>query len=128
MSVRQLWEGTDAAGWAQKLNGRTKLLFLFLFAILMITVDNPRTLFILFTFTLLLHLAAKTSIYKWKVMAILLLLGLYTAVGADCSGGRLYRPADGRTFHLPRGHSVRCGAGFAQRQHAGFGTFGLLDE
>ena len=36
MSVRQLWEGTDAAGWAQKLNGRTKLLFLFLFAILMI--------------------------------------------------------------------------------------------
>ena len=50
MSVRQLWEGTDAAGWAQKLNGRTKLLFLFLFAILMITVDNPRTLFILFTF------------------------------------------------------------------------------
>ena len=51
MSVRQLWEGTDAAGWAQKLNGRTKLLFLFLFAILMITVDNPRTLFILFTFT-----------------------------------------------------------------------------
>lgn len=50
MSVRQLWEGTDAAGWAQNLNGRTKLLFLFLFAILMITVDNPRTLFILFTF------------------------------------------------------------------------------
>ena len=77
MSVRQLWEGTDAAGWAQNLNGRTKLLFLFLFAILMITVDNPRTLFILFTFTLLLHLAAKTSIYKWKVMAILLLLGLW---------------------------------------------------
>ena len=77
MSVRQLWEGTDAAGWAQKLNGRTKLLFLFLFAILMITVDNPRTLFILFTFTLILHLAAKTSIYKWKVMAILLLLGLW---------------------------------------------------
>lgn len=77
MSVRQLWEGTDAAGWAQKLNGRTKLLFLFLFAILMITVDNPRTLFILFTFTLILHLAAKTSIYKLKVMAILLLLGLW---------------------------------------------------
>jgi cobalt transport protein len=43
----------------------------------MITVDNPRTLFILFTFTLILHLAAKTSIYKWKVMAILLLLGLW---------------------------------------------------
>lgn len=77
MSVRQLWEGTDAAGWAQRLNGRTKLLFLFLFAILMITVDNPRTLFVLFSFTLLLHIAARTSIYKWKVLAVLLLLGLW---------------------------------------------------
>ena len=77
MSVRQLWEGTDAAGWAQRLNGRTKLLVLFLFAILMITVDNPRTLFVLFSFTLLLHIVARTSIYKWKVLAVLLLLGLW---------------------------------------------------
>ena len=144
MSVRQLWEGTDAAGWAQKLNGRTKLLFLFLFAILMITVDNPRTLFILFTFTLILHLAAKTSIYKWKVMAILLLLGLwgsmfsqalffaqtpsYTAFRADCSGGRLHRPAYGRTFHLSRGAFCTVRFRLAQCQHAGAGAFGLLDE
>ena len=77
MSARQLWEGTDAASWAQRLNGRTKLLVLFLFAILMITVDNPRTLFVLFSFTLLLHIAARTSIYKWKVLAVLLLLGLW---------------------------------------------------
>lgn len=77
MSARQLWEGTDAAGWAQRLNGRTKLLVLFLFAILMITVDNPRTLFVLFSFTLLLHILARTSIYKWKVLAVLLLLGLW---------------------------------------------------
>lgn len=77
MSMRQLWEGTDAATWAQRLNGRTKLLFLFLFAILMITVDNPRTLFVLFTLTLLLHMVARTSIYKWKVLAVLLLLGLW---------------------------------------------------
>ncbi len=77
MSVRQLWEGTDAANWAQRLDGRTKLIFLFLFAILMITVDNPRTLFILFTLTLVLHIAARTSIYKWKVLAVLLLLGLW---------------------------------------------------
>ena len=77
MSARQLWEGTDAAGWAQRLNGRTKLLVLFLFAILMITVDNPRTLFVLFSFTLLLHIVARTSIYKWKGLAVLLLLGLW---------------------------------------------------
>ena len=77
MSARQLWEGTDAASWAQRLNGRTKLLVLFLFAILMITVDNPRTLFVLFSFTLLLHIVARTSMYKWKVLAVLLLLGLW---------------------------------------------------
>lgn len=77
MSVRQLWEGSDAAPWAQRLTGRTKLITLFLFAILTITIDNPRTLFLLFTATLLLHLAAKTSIYKWRALAVLLLLGLW---------------------------------------------------
>ena len=77
MSVRQLWEGCDAAVWAQRLDGRTKLLGLFLVAVLVIVVDNPRTLFLLFTATLLLHLFARTSVYKWQVLAILLLLGLW---------------------------------------------------
>lgn len=77
MSMRQLWEGTDARSWAREINGRTKLIILFLFAVLMITVDNPRTLFVLFMVTLLLHLAAGTSFYKWKVMAVLLMLGLW---------------------------------------------------
>ena len=77
MSVRQLWEGCDAAVWAQRLDGRTKLLGLFLVAVLAIVVDNPRTLFLLFTATLLLHLFARTSVYKWQVLAILLLFGLW---------------------------------------------------
>lgn len=77
MSVRQLWEGSDAAPWAQRLTGRTKLIVLFLFAVLTITIDNPRTLFLLFTGTLVLHLVAKTSIYKWRALAVLVLLGLW---------------------------------------------------
>lgn len=77
MSVRQLWEGCDAAVLAQKLDGRTKLLVLFLVAVLAIVIDNPRTLFLLFTASLLLHLFARTSVYKWQVLAILLLLGLW---------------------------------------------------
>lgn len=77
MSVRQLWEGCDAAVWARKMDGRTKLLILFLVAVLAIVVDNPRTLFLLFTATLLLHLSARTSVYKWQVLSILLLLGLW---------------------------------------------------
>ncbi len=77
MSTRQLWEGTDAREWVRGLDGRTKLAVLFLFSLLTIIVDNPRTLFILFTLTLLLHIAAGTSVYKWKVLAALLLLGLW---------------------------------------------------
>ena len=77
MSVRQLWEGSDATLWVQKLNGRTKLSVLFLFAILTITIDNPRSLFVLFSATLALHLCSGTSVYKWKVLAIILLLGLW---------------------------------------------------
>lgn len=77
MSVRQLWEGSDAAAWAKKLDGRTKILVLLMFAVLTIAVDNPRSLFILFTATLVLHFVGGTSIYKWRVMAILLLLGLW---------------------------------------------------
>ena len=77
MSVRQLWEGTDAKPWIRNLNGRTKLVFLFLYAVLMITIDNPRTLYILFLFTLLLHGLAGTSLSKWRVLILLSLLGLW---------------------------------------------------
>lgn len=77
MSMRQLWEGTDARPWARQINGRTKLIVLFLVAILTITIDNPRSLFLIFGTTLLLHVAAGTSLYKWKVMAVLLMLELW---------------------------------------------------
>ena len=77
MSVRQLWEGSDAASWTQKLTGHTKLIILFSFAVLTITIDNPRSLFLLFTATLCLHMTAKTSIYKWRALAVLLLLSLW---------------------------------------------------
>lgn len=77
MSVRQLWEGSDSAEWIKNVTGKTKLLFLFLFSILMITINNPRTLFLLFSFILFLHIIAKTSVIKWQAMAFLLLLGLW---------------------------------------------------
>lgn len=77
MSMRQLWEGSDAAPWAQKADGRTKLILLFCFALLTVTIDTPRTLFYLFTASLLLHLAVRTSLYKWQAMIIFLLIGLW---------------------------------------------------
>lgn len=83
MSYRQLWEGADRSSWISRLDGRTKLSVLFLFAILMVLVDNARTLFILFTATLLLHGLAKTSIYKWKALSLFILLGLWGSVASQ---------------------------------------------
>lgn len=77
MSVRQLLEGADSKNWARALNGKTKIIILFLYSILMITIDNPRTLFILFSITLCFHILCGISLSKWKVLAILILLGLW---------------------------------------------------
>ena len=43
MSYRQLWEGGDGSSFLHRLDGRTKLSFLFLYAMMMIIVDNSRT-------------------------------------------------------------------------------------
>lgn len=77
MSGKQLWEGNDSAEWITKITGKTKLIFLFVFSILTITIDNPRSLFFLFIISLSLHLLGKTSFSKWKVMIIILLLSLW---------------------------------------------------
>lgn len=83
MSFRHLWEGTDGNSWIARLDGRTKLSFLFLFAIMMVLVDNSRTLFILFTSTIVLHFMAGTPIYKWKVLATFILLGLWGSIASQ---------------------------------------------
>lgn len=80
MSSRQLWEGSDCAAWIRQVDGRSKLFILFCFALMVIAVDNPRLLFIIFSLTLLLHLVARTSFYKWQIMSILLLLGLWGSI------------------------------------------------
>lgn len=64
MSFRQLWEGTNSDTFFSRLDGRTKLCVLFLFALIMVIVDNPRTLFILFSISIALHISAGTPVYK----------------------------------------------------------------
>ncbi len=83
MSFRQLWEGTSGDSWFSRLDGRTKLSFLFLFALLMVLVDNPRTLFILFTVSIAIHFTVKTPVYKWQVLAVFILLALWGSVASQ---------------------------------------------
>ncbi|MDY6083948.1 MAG: energy-coupling factor transporter transmembrane component T [Dialister sp.] len=83
MSFRQIWEGTDGSSWISRLDGRTKLSVLFLFAVMMVLVDNSRTLFILFSSTILLHFTAGTPAYKWRVLATFILLGLWGSIASQ---------------------------------------------
>lgn len=83
MSFRQLWEGTNNDTFFSRLDGRTKLCVLFLFALIMVIVDNPRTLFILFSISIALHIAAGTPVYKWKVLAVFILFGLWGSVASQ---------------------------------------------
>ncbi|MGN0954417.1 energy-coupling factor transporter transmembrane component T family protein [Dialister sp.] len=83
MSLRQTWEGGDRKSLISALDGRTKLSVLLLYALMMVIVDNARTLFILFTITLLLHFLGKTPVYKWKVLSIFLLLGLWGSISSQ---------------------------------------------
>lgn len=80
MSNRQLWEGSDCAQWIRVVDGRSKLFILLCFALLVIIADSPRLLFFIFSFALLLHIIAKTSLQKWQILAIMLLLSLWGSI------------------------------------------------
>lgn len=80
MSFRQLWEGANNDSFFSKMDGRTKLCILFFFALLMVIVDNPRTLFVLFSISIGLHAVSGIPLYRWRVLAVFILLGLWGSV------------------------------------------------
>lgn len=80
MSARLLWEGAESAAWARRLDGRTKVCLLLMTTLLVITVDQPVTLFLLFSAALGLHIAAKTSWAKWEMLSVLIVVCLWGAV------------------------------------------------
>ncbi|MEE3451922.1 energy-coupling factor transporter transmembrane component T family protein [Dialister sp.] len=83
MSFRQTWEGGNGNSFISTLDGRTKLSILFLYAILMIVVDNARTLFVLFTLTLIFHFLGKTPLHRWKILSVFLLMGLWGSISSQ---------------------------------------------
>ncbi len=83
MSFRLLWEGAGKESWFSRLDGRTKLSFLFLFAVFMILTDNPRTLFVLFTISVGIHAAAGTPVYKWRALFVFIMLALWGSVASQ---------------------------------------------
>ncbi|MEN6413556.1 MAG: energy-coupling factor transporter transmembrane component T [Veillonellales bacterium] len=80
MFGKTVWEAAPADTVIHRLDGRTKLLILAASAFLSITVDSPRTLFLLFMAMLSLHVAARSSLDRWRILLLFLLLGIWGAM------------------------------------------------
>ena len=77
MYDKNLWEATPCNTVIHHMDSRTKLMLLLFFAISAITIDSSRTLFILFAITLTMHLVAKSSLARWRILSIFILLGMW---------------------------------------------------
>jgi energy-coupling factor transport system permease protein len=77
MFSRQLWEAEVGRTPVHRLDGRIKLMLLAVLGTGVILIDSPRTLFLLLTVTLAGHLAAKTSLRRWALLALFLLIAAW---------------------------------------------------
>ena len=80
MYDRTLWETKPNDTLIYKLDGRTKLIMLGVLALTAVIIDSPRSLLLLFWFTLLLHSLSKATFSHWRVLIVLLLLSMWGAM------------------------------------------------
>lgn len=83
MFDRNVWEATPGHTLLHKLDVRTKLAVLTGFALITLTLDSPRSLFILFGITLLLHLIARSSWMRWRILAIFMFLSMWGSMASQ---------------------------------------------
>lgn len=77
MSGMSVWEATPGDTPVHRLDVRTKVVLLAGFAGAAILIDSPRTLYILFCLTLGLHLLARSSAARWRILILFVLMGLW---------------------------------------------------
>ena len=87
MYVRQIWEATPGDTFVHRLDGRTKLIILAVTGLTAVVIDSSRTLFLLFTLMLAGHCLAGTSLSKWRILIVFLLLSIW---GSMMSQGLFY--------------------------------------
>ena len=80
MFSKTVWEATTADTVIHRLDGRTKIFMLAVAAFCSISIDSPRTLFLLFIASLGLHLAARSSLERWRILLLFLLFGIWGAM------------------------------------------------
>jgi len=77
MYDKNVWEAMPCDTVIHNMDARTKLMILIAFAIMAVTIDSSRTLFLLFSMTLILHLVAKSSLARWRILMIFILFGMW---------------------------------------------------
>ena len=77
MYDRQVWEANAADTPVHRMDARTKLVLMGAVMILSITVDSAKLLFLFFLLTLTFHGVARSSVERWRLLMIFLLVGLW---------------------------------------------------
>ena len=77
MYDRQVWEATPGKTLLHKIDVRTKMVLLILLAAVVLIVDSPRSLFLLFCLALSLHVVAQSSADRWRILMVFILLGIW---------------------------------------------------
>ena len=80
MYNRQVWEATPADTPIHRVDVRTKLALMAAIMLFAIGLEGPRPLFILFLLSLGLHLVARSSVERWRVLILFLLVGIWGAM------------------------------------------------
>lgn len=80
MYNRQVWEATPADTPIHRLDVRTKLVILAAIVLFAVGLDGPRPLFLLLLVSLGLHGIARSSVARWRVLMIFLLVGIWGAM------------------------------------------------
>lgn len=77
MYDRHVWEATPGKTLLHKLDVRTKMVLLILLAAMVLIVDSPRSLFLLFCLALSLHVVARSSPGRWRILMVFILFGIW---------------------------------------------------
>lgn len=93
MFARTVWEATPGSTPLHKLDARAKLIVMICWAVATVALDSPRSLFLLFCLTLGLHLAARSSFARWRVLIVIVLLGIWGSMASQA----LFYSRDPRT-------------------------------
>lgn len=83
MYDRNVWEATPGITLLHKIDVRTKVVMLISFAVLTLTIDSSRSLFLLFCMALGLHVIARSSWERWRILAIFILLGIWGSMASQ---------------------------------------------